>query len=176
MQQVDDLVPLQAVHTRDSVLLWEGSQGQISNILSYILALVACGLLFPIVALVGFALPSAAQPYVAFAPLIPLTWLVWLCVVTAMHHYQLTGQRLRESSGVLNRETEELELYRVKDIIVKRPILYRFVGRGTIVIPTSDRSTPTIVLKCISDPMHVADLVREHVEKCRTAKGVREID
>jgi uncharacterized membrane protein YdbT with pleckstrin-like domain len=176
MQPVDDLARLHALHTRDTVLLWEGSQGQISNYLSYFMALIACGLLFPVVALIGSALPTATQPYIAFGPLMPLAWLAWRSVVTAMHHYQITGQRLLESSGVLNRETDEVELYRVKDIVVKRPILYRLLGRGTIIMPTSDKSTPTIVLKCISDPLHVADLLREHVERCRTAKGVREID
>ena len=176
MQDVEDLVPLRAVHESDTVLLWEGSQGQISNILSYIMAFIVCGLLFSIVALVGSAMPAAVQPYIIFGTLIPLAWLIWRSLVTAMHHYQLTGQRLCESCGVLNREIDEVELYRVKDIVVKQPILYRFLGRGTIFLPTSDKSTPTIVLKCISDPLHVADLVREHVERCRTGKGVREID
>jgi hypothetical protein len=128
MQPVDDLAPLHALHTRDTVLLWEGSQGQISNYLSYFMALIVCGLLFPVVAFIGSALPAATQPYIVFGPLMPLAWLVWRSVVTRMHHYQLTGQRLLESSGVLNRETDEVELYRVKDIVVKRPILYRFLG------------------------------------------------
>jgi uncharacterized membrane protein YdbT with pleckstrin-like domain len=176
MQVTEEVFSSQAVHTPDSVLLWEGSQGQISNIWCYVTALVAFGLLFPVGALVGSALPAGYRPYIVLGPLVPLAWLVWRIVATAMHHYQLTGQRFRESSGVLNRQTEELELYRVKDIVVKRPILYRFLGRGTIIMPTSDKSTPTIVLACISDPLHVADLIRERVETCRVGKGVRELD
>jgi uncharacterized membrane protein YdbT with pleckstrin-like domain len=156
--------------------LWEGSQGQISNFSSYILALIAFGLLFPILTLVGSALPAAVQPYIVFGPLIPLAWMIWLSVVTAAHHYQLTGQRMKETRGVLSRSTDELELYRVKDIVVRQPILHRLFGRGTIIMPTSDKSTPMVVLKSIGDPMYVANLIREHVEKCRVAKGVREID
>jgi len=41
---------------------------------------------------------------------------------------------------------------------------------------TSDRSTPVVVLNCIRTPREVACVLREHVEKCRVAKGVREID
>jgi uncharacterized membrane protein YdbT with pleckstrin-like domain len=176
MQLTDGAFSSQAVHTPDSVLLWEGSQGQISNFLSYIMALIACGLLFPAVALVGSAVPAAFQPYIVFVPLIPLAWLVWRSLETYMHHYQLTGQRLRESSGVLSRSTDELELYRVKDIVVKQPILHRLFGRGTIIMPTSDKSTPLIVLKSIGDPLRVADLIRQNVESCRVAKSVRQFD
>ena len=47
---------------------------------------------------------------------------------------------------------------------------------GRVILRTSDRSSPVVVLNAVSQPLHVADLVRHHVERCRALKGVREID
>ena len=90
------------------------------------------------------------------------------------HTYTLTAQRLRVQQGLLFRRTEELELYRVKDISVDQPLLQRLAGCGRVVLETTDRSTPHIVLDAIPDPLAVADLIRDFVEQCRVAKGVRE--
>jgi uncharacterized membrane protein YdbT with pleckstrin-like domain len=92
------------------------------------------------------------------------------------HTYLLTAQRLREQSGILFRRTEELELYRVKDISIDQPFLQRLAGCGRLVLQTSDRSTPQVILEAIPDPLAVADLIRDHVERCRVAKGVREFN
>ena len=43
-------------------------------------------------------------------------------------------------------------------------------------LETSDRSTPHIVIEAVPDPLGVADLIRECVERCRVAKGVREFN
>ncbi len=41
----------------------------------------------------------------------------------------------------------ELELYRVKDIVLNEPFLLRLVGLSNIVLVTSDRSTPVFVVE-----------------------------
>jgi membrane protein YdbS with pleckstrin-like domain len=92
------------------------------------------------------------------------------------HTYTLTAQRLRVQRGLLFRRTEELELYRVKDISVDQPLLQRLAGCGRVMLETTDRSTPQIVLDAIPDPLAVADLIRDFVEQCRVAKGVREFN
>ena len=97
-------------------------------------------------------------------------------MVVNAHVYTLTDQRLRETTGLLFKHTEELELYRVKDISVEQPPRQRLVGRGRVILRTSDRSTPIVVLNAVPGALAVADLLRDRVERCRVAKGVREID
>jgi uncharacterized membrane protein YdbT with pleckstrin-like domain len=136
----------------DSPAVWTASEGQVDNLGYYALCFAFCWLLFPLVA---------------------------MCVRylrTALHCYELTPQRLTERTGILSRQTEALELYRVKDIAIEQPMLQRLFGRGRIVLQTSDRSTPEVVLNCIRSPREVARVLREQVEKCRVTKGVREID
>jgi uncharacterized membrane protein YdbT with pleckstrin-like domain len=136
----------------DSAVIWSSSEGQFDNIGYFASCLTFCWLLVPLM--------LACVRYLG----------------TALHAYELTPQRLRERTGILNRQTEELELYRVKDIAVEQPLSHRLFGRGRIVLQTSDRSTPMVVINCIAMPHQVAQLLRDHVEKCRVTKGVREID
>lgn len=136
----------------DAALIWSSPEGQVQNLGYYALCLLLCWLLVPIVAM-----------FIRY-------------LRTALHRYELTAQRLKERSGVISRQTEELELYRVKDIAVEEPLLQRLFGRGRVVLQTSDRSTPKVILNCIRSPREVARLLREQVEKCRVLKGVREID
>jgi uncharacterized membrane protein YdbT with pleckstrin-like domain len=148
-----DPIASPATHAPDTTPIWSATEGQVVNLGYFALCLAFCWLLVPIIVA-----------------------MVVRYLRTALHCYELTGQRLRERTGILNRQTEELELYRVKDMAIEQPLAQRLFGRGRIVLQTSDRSTPLVVLNGIAAPREVAQLLREHVEQCRATKGVREID
>jgi uncharacterized membrane protein YdbT with pleckstrin-like domain len=95
-------------------------------------------------------------------------WLRLRCRV-----YELTSQRLRTSTGVLTRRTDELELYRVNDITFVEPFLLRMFGLGNIMLTTNDVSSPTIVLPAIRGARKLREDLRQNVEACRARKGVR---
>jgi len=59
---------------------------------------------------------------------------------------------------------------------VQCTLLQTLFGRGSVTLLTSDRSTPTVVLRAIPNPIGVADMLRAHVQRCRVANGVREFD
>jgi uncharacterized membrane protein YdbT with pleckstrin-like domain len=92
------------------------------------------------------------------------------------HHYEITNERLKETDGVLSKTTDELELFRVKDISFVQPFFLRMFGCGNIILDTSDRSTQTVVIYAIKDAKPVMDLLRKNVQIMRVKKGVREFD
>ncbi|MEZ5300332.1 MAG: PH domain-containing protein [Verrucomicrobiales bacterium] len=47
---------------------------------------------------------------------------------TKFYNYELTNERLKLSTGVLNRKTDVLELYRVKDMELEKPLHFRIFG------------------------------------------------
>lgn len=141
-----------ASHTVDGPIIWSCGEGQVGHLGFYLLCIAFSWLL------------------------VPLLLLVWRYLVTAFHRYEMTAERLRERRGVISRHTEELELYRVKDIAVSEAFLHRLFGRGSVILQTSDRSTPVVVLRCIPSPRVVGNLLRQNVERARVTKGVREID
>ena len=90
--------------------------------------------------------------------------------------FELSCQRLRLRTGVLNRRTDEIELYRVKDTIIEEPFWLRLFGLGTLVLETSDRSHPELSIPAIADVTGLRENVRASVERLRDQKRVREVD
>lgn len=111
-----------------------------------------------------------------FWTILPIFIGLWSWLQVRFRSYALTTERLTVESGVLNRTTDSLELYRVKDWRINRPLMLRIFGLGNLQLETSDRSHPTITIYGIQDVDNVAALVRTHVEAMRIQRGVREFD
>ena len=90
--------------------------------------------------------------------------------------YEVTNQRIKLKTGILNQEINECELYRVRDYKVVKPFFQRIFGLGRIELVTSDRSNSNINFNGIKDPENLYNLIRDNVEKIRRKTGTREID
>ena len=95
---------------------------------------------------------------------------------TRFINYTLTNERLLIKKGILTRTTDEIELYRVKDIRLIEPLLQRLVGLSVIQITSSDRSNPNLSLAGIKNGDTLRNTMRNQVERLRTNKNVREVD
>jgi uncharacterized membrane protein YdbT with pleckstrin-like domain len=114
--------------------------------------------------------------WVSCVLIVPIPWALWQALVTKNTRYVLTDQRLKNTRGVFNRVTDDLELYRVKDTHFQQTFWQRMAGIGDIVLSTSDATTPTIVIADIHGAESVRERVRGLVEQRRDAKRVRELD
>jgi uncharacterized membrane protein YdbT with pleckstrin-like domain len=108
--------------------------------------------------------------------IVTIPWAFWRWLALRCTRYEVTSERVFFSQGVFSRRTDCLELYRVRDIRIVEPFLLRIVGRGSVVMDTSDRTTPLFIFNAIPAPGQLADVLRENVEVCRRTKGVREVD
>ena len=90
--------------------------------------------------------------------------------------YCLPTQRLKLRTGIFTRKTEVTELYRIKDLSLEEPFLYRLFSAGNITLYTSDYSSPQLMLEAIPNSERVAELIRNQVELIRERRKVREID
>ena len=133
-------------------LLWRGTPSQLVNLPWYVLWV----LLFWLV--------------------VPLLVLLWQWLVIRNTVYELTSERLKLRRGVLNKHLDEVELYRVRDYQLERPLYLRLFGLGNITLRTSDRSHPSVRLRAIRDGEQLYERLRAAVEQCRATKGVRELD
>ena len=89
----------------------------------------------------------------------------WLRQISV--HYRLTSKYLYVERGLLSRETEVLDLRRVRDFDMSQPFMSRLVGLGQIVIQSSDRSTQRFVLRDLDRPQIVLSYIQQAVEKRR---------
>jgi uncharacterized membrane protein YdbT with pleckstrin-like domain len=87
--------------------------------------------------------------------------------------YGLSKSRLFLSVGLLSMQDDEILLYRVRDLTVKRSLWQRLFGVGTITVKSSDKTTPTLLLKNVKDPMSVKELIHQHVEEAKNKRRVR---
>ena len=87
--------------------------------------------------------------------------------------YALSDDRLFLSVGFLSVRDDELLLYRVRDIGVKRTLWQRLFGVGTVIVSSSDKSTPTLQLVKIKNPMDVKELLHENVEEMKLRRRMR---
>jgi uncharacterized membrane protein YdbT with pleckstrin-like domain len=112
----------------------------------------------------------------AIGLVIPLVWggLRWFTNRATI--YELTTQRFRITRGILNRQLDELELYRVKDYVMTQPLLLRMLGLGNIHLLSSDASTPSVAIRAIAGVEDVREKFRTSVQSERDRKRVRALD
>ena len=108
------------------------------------------------------------------------SWTLFIPIIiylkTRFTVYEVTEQRIKLKTGILNQEIDECELYRVRDYKVIKPFFQRIFGLGRIELVTSDRSNSNINLNGIKDPENLYNLIRDNVEKNRRKTGTRELD
>ena len=124
---------------RETQVLWSANEGQVSNSGVYLVAVLA------------------------FWLIVPVLYAGWRYLRTARHVYTLTDQRLIEESGILVKNIESVELYRVKDISVKGTLLQSIFGRGQIVVQSTDATCPTLLINAVANPVAVSQLMRHAV-------------
>ena len=86
--------------------------------------------------------------------------------------YKLTKDKLLIESGFLSKKEEEVRLYRIMDLTLKRPFWQRIWGLGTIHCCTADKSTPEFDILKIKNAEYIKNLLSDMVEEERDKKRV----
>ena len=86
--------------------------------------------------------------------------------------YKLTEEKLMIETGFLNKKEEEIRLYRILDITLRRSLGERVFGLGTIHCCSADRSTPEFDISRIKNSAEVKEKLSALVEAERTARRV----
>jgi uncharacterized membrane protein YdbT with pleckstrin-like domain len=95
-------------------------------------------------------------------------WLELKCRV-----YEVTTERIKVSRGIFSRRTDEMELYRVKDLTLIEPFFFRLFGLGSVIMTTNDASTPTLTIHAVKRVKELREDLRQAIEACRDKKRVR---
>ena len=86
--------------------------------------------------------------------------------------YYVNADKLVVETGFFNLREEEIRLYRVMDITLRRSFGQRLFGLGTIHICSADKTTPETDIKNIKKPRETKELLSGLVEEARTAKRI----
>jgi membrane protein YdbS with pleckstrin-like domain len=151
-------LPKSPLHLHDSFMeemtLWKGGSSQWLNLGSFSLGLLTS---------IGIGVAGLFFPPAYLALLIPASWVFWRFLLVRCQTYELSSERLRITQGVINQKIDEVELYRVKDVLLERKWWMRILGLGTLSLETSDRSLAQIEIAAIPDSIQLREMLRQHI-------------
>jgi len=87
--------------------------------------------------------------------------------------YRLSEDRLFCETGFLNIKSDEVLLYRVRDLQLTISLVQRVFRVGTVCVISSDKSVPHLDLKNVKDARMVKELIHKNVEAAKDRRRMR---
>ena len=143
--------------------IYQGCPSQIRNIQPFTYSILG------IAAIIVVAILSNNN-LILIALVIPVIYAFWKWLEIKTTSLTITDERIIVSEGILNKTTNETELYRVRDTTIEEPFFYRIFGLGTIIVFTTDEASATHKFKGYKKPHWVKDQIRNYSEICRQKK------
>lgn len=112
---------------------------------------------------------------VATACLALLTYLFAKYAVLKAYSWTIGETEIMRKHGILNKQTDYIELYRVVDYRETQSLLQRMFGVKTVVIVSTDKSDPVMEIKGVPTNTRLVEYTRKLVEKNKKQSHVYEI-
>jgi membrane protein YdbS with pleckstrin-like domain len=78
-----------------------------------------------------------------------------------MTRYEITPERMEHTRGVLDRKVDNLDMFRVIDLKLRRSLLDCVFGIGTVELITTDKSDPRFAFRKVRDSRRLYDTIKE---------------
>jgi len=78
-----------------------------------------------------------------------------------MIYYEVTAERIEWSRGILDRRVDNVDMFRVVDLKMRRNLLDCIFGIGTVVLITNDKTDPEFVFEKVRDCRYLYDVIKE---------------
>lgn len=118
---------------------------------------------------------TSLLPYAVGVLCIAFLYYVYRVAFILSHKFKITNEQIEYVRGVFSINSDFVELYRVKDLMIKRPLVMRLLTAQNLSLVTSDKSHPVLHMFAIPTS-NIHEVLRELVELNRNNKGVYEID
>jgi hypothetical protein len=88
-------------------------------------------------------------------------WFVIKAARLRMTRYQVTAQRIEWARGIFDRKVDNLDMFRVVDLKLRRSFLDWLLGIGTVVLSTTDKSDPEFVFERVRNCRKLYDVIKK---------------
>jgi membrane protein YdbS with pleckstrin-like domain len=161
-----------------TAVLWSGRPSLLALAGTFLKAggfIVGCGLVYryPVTALVRYLPKAHVRPEqlgqiegwldggaLALALLAAMT-LAWKVLALKSIGYEVTPDRIEWSRGVFERHVDNIDMFRVVDLKLRRSLLECLLGIGTVTVMTSDESDPEFEFLKIHRCRNLYDALKE---------------
>ena len=78
-----------------------------------------------------------------------------------MIYYEVCADRIEWSRGILDRRVDNLDMFRVIDLKLRRSIIDCLFGIGTVALVTTDKSDPEFVFEKVRHCRELYDVIKK---------------
>jgi membrane protein YdbS with pleckstrin-like domain len=89
-----------------------------------------------------------------------------------MTRYEVTADRIEWSRGIFDRKVDNLDMFRVVDLKLRRSLLDCIVGIGTVVLITNDKTDPEFTFEKIRNSRKLYDIIKRASLDADQQRGV----
>jgi len=110
--------------------------------------------------------------------LIIFTMLLILCRMIKLKtiFYQVSADRIEYSRGIFNKQVDNIDMFRVVDLKLRRSLIDRILGIGSIELITNDKTNPTFEFEKIRNCRKLYDIVKKVSLEADAARGVIHVE
>lgn len=94
----------------------------------------------------------------------------------ASYDIQITNRRILYTRGIFNREHDQIELAKIRDVRVTRPLVLRIIRQGSVHTVSTDRQMEHLSITGVREPLKLKDTLHELSLVQREKMGYREIE
>ena len=112
-----------------------------------------------------------------YLPCFLLFWLIAPIPVAVYEYFRLKNTRYTVSneriiceSGIFSKTVEQVEIYRIRDLVITRSFLERIFDVGSVTVISTDKTASSLELQCIPNVMEVKEHIRHCTEHLRSTK------
>ncbi len=93
-----------------------------------------------------------------------------------MIYYEVNADRIEWSRGILDRRVDNLDMFRVVDLKMRRSLLDCIFGVGTVALITKDRTDPEFVFEKVHDCRDLYDIIKKASLEADRKAGVIHVE
>ncbi len=108
-----------------------------------------------------FAIAKWRQLLAAGLGIIVLLVFVLRVLKLRMTHYEVTANRIEYSRGILDRRVDNIDMFRVVDLKLRRTMLDCLFGIGQVTLLTSDKTDPEFIFQKVHGCRRLYDAVKK---------------
>jgi len=78
-----------------------------------------------------------------------------------MIYYEVSADRIEWSRGILDRQVDNVDMFRVVDLKMRRSLLDCILGVGTVALITTDKTDPEFEFEKVRDCRYLYDIIKK---------------
>lgn len=138
--------------------------------------------LFAVLAILAGAVPVVINRFDKMMSITVTSLAVFILLFLILRYVLLVNvkwfveeETLCRTKGILSKQTDYIEMYRITDYKERQSFLQRLMGVKTVTVFSTDQSDEVTDIPGVSADIDLIGIIREYVEKSRKEKRIYEI-